>query len=232
MKAFGIITRVLFIIAIPAFLFSLSIGIAVNSKWLYEAGFKKYDISQVTGITMPELNKAAAGIIDYFNNGDKYINVQIIKDGQPYQLYSEDQKEITHMKDVKALFWLDYKVLLASFIFIAAYIGVMLWRKNRKGLARALFVGGSLTLGLIIIIGIAILTGLFDTLFVGFHEIAFTNTDWLLDPNVDVLVMMFPDAFWQDAVSFIGLVTAGLAVISGGVGLWYIWKGKNSSRIK
>ena len=52
---------------------------------------------------MPELNKAAAGIIDYFNNGDKYINVQIIKDGQPYQLYSEDQKEITHMKDVKAL---------------------------------------------------------------------------------------------------------------------------------
>ena len=75
MKVLSKVTKVLLILAIPAFLFSLSIGIAVNSQWLYEAGFVKYNIPQVTGITMPELDKAAAGIIDYFNNGDEYINV-------------------------------------------------------------------------------------------------------------------------------------------------------------
>ena len=177
---------------------------------------------------MPELDKSAAGIINYFNNGDEYINVQITKDGQPYQLYSEDQKEIIHMKDVKALFWLDYKVLLASLIFIAAYSGVMLRRKNRKGLAWGLLGGGKvLTLGLIIILGIGVITGFFDTLFIGFHEIAFTNTDWLLDPNIDVLIMMFPDGFWQDA-ALIHRLASGRAkfLITGGVGLWHMRKKK------
>ena len=149
------------------------------------------------------------------------------------------QKEIIHMKDVKALFWLDYKVLLGSFVFIAAYLGIMLWRKNFKRLAWGLIGGGSLTLGLMIVMGIGILTGSFDTLFIKFHEIAFTNMDWLLDPNLDVLVMMFPDGFWQDVVSFIGLLALGSSIVIGAIGGWYLWKikrkktsGPQSSAIK
>jgi len=232
MKTFSMVTRVLLILAIPAFLFSLSIGIALNSQWLYEAGFVKYNIPQVTGITMPELDKAAAGIITYFNNGDEYINVQIIKDGQPYQLYSEDQKEIVHMKDVKALFHLDYKVLLGSFIVMIACLGIILARKNRRRLYWGLTGGGALTLGIVIALGIGVLTGFFDTLFIKFHEIAFTNTDWLLDPNIDVLVQMFPDGFWQDAVSFIGLLAASSALVIGIIGGWLLWRQSHSKKFK
>jgi integral membrane protein (TIGR01906 family) len=226
MKALNITLRVLFILAIPAFLFSLSIGIAVNSKWLYHAGYEKYNIPEVTGITIPELDKATDGIIDYFNNGNEYINVQIIKDGQPYQLYSEDQKEIVHMKDVKALFQLDYKVLIGSGIVIILCLGLMFWLKNRKGIYRSMKGGGSLTLGIIIVLGIMVFTGLFDTLFIKFHQIAFSNMDWLLDPNYDVLVQMFPDGFWQDAVSLIGLLAAGSAIVVGAVGGWLFWRSR------
>lgn len=220
MKIFSIITRVLFIIAVPAFLISLSIGIAVNSKWLYEAGFKKYDISRVTGITEPELDKAAAGLISYFNNGNKYIDVWITKDGQPYKLYSEDEKQILHLRDVKALFWLDYKVLLGSFLFITGYIATMVWKKNRQGLAYGLVGGGGLTLGLMFMLGVGIITN-FNNLFIDFHLISFSNNYWLLNPNKDYLLMMFPDGFWFDAASFIALLTAVLAVVMGATG-WFL----------
>jgi integral membrane protein (TIGR01906 family) len=232
MKVLSMVTKVLLILAIPAFLFSLSIGIAVNIQWLYEAGFVKYNIPQVTGITTPELDKAAAGIIDYFNNGDEYINVHIIKDGKPYQLFSEDQKEIIHMRDVKALFQLDYKVLLGSFALIVACLGFLFARKNRRVLYWGLIGGGALTLGIIVVLGIGVLTGFFDTLFIKFHEIAFTNTDWLLDPNIDVLIQMFPDGFWQDAVSFIGLLAASASIVIGIIGGWLLWRQNRKAKFK
>jgi len=230
MKYFNIIFRVLFIMAIPAFLFSLSIGIAVNSKWLYEADFKKYDIDQVTGIPEPELNKAASGIINYFNNNDEYINVQIVRNGQSYQLFSEDEKHIIHMKDVKTLFRLDYMILLVSFLYIACYIGINIWRKKIKNLASGLVGGGGLTLALMALLGISIAIGFFYPIFIAFHRIAFRNDFWLLDPNIDVLIMMFPDGFWQDVVSFIALLTGGGAVVLGAIGGWYLWKTRDPEK--
>jgi len=219
MKIFGIIAKILFILSIPLFLFSFSIGVAVNSKWFYDAGFKKYDISQVTGISLSELDKAAAGLIDYFNNGDEYINVEIIRDGQSYKLYSEDEKQILHLKDVKTLFRLDYKVLAGSFIFILVYIVLLVWRKNYRSLAWGLAGGGGLTLLLMLALGVGILTG-FDQLFWQFHLLSFSNDFWLLDPATDVLIMMFPDGFWFDVVVYVAVLTVVLAAAIGGVGWW------------
>ena len=230
MKLINIIFRVLFIIAVPVLLISLSIAVAVNSKWLYDAGFKKYNISQVTGITLPELDKAAAGIVNYFNNNDEYLNVTIVKDGEPYKLYSEDEKQIIHMKDVKALFRLDYAVLAGSFVFTVLYIGVMLSLKKYRGLGWGLLGGGVFTVALMLILGVGILLG-FDTLFTDFHLISFSNDFWMLDPNVDVLIMMFPDGFWFDIVAFIAVLTAVLAVIVGGVGGLIVKKTKSQDTI-
>ena len=228
MKAIKIIARILFIIAVPAFCISLSIGIAVNSQWLYEAGFKKYNIVAVTGITLPELSKAASGIINYFNNSDEYLEVTITRNGQAYQLYSEDPKQINHMKDVKALFRLDYGVLLVSFVIIAAYAGIAVRRKKFRDLAKSLITGGGITLGLIILLGIGVLTGFFNALFIGFHHMAFSNTDWLLDPAVHVLIQMFPEPFWQDAVSFIGLLIIGMSIVTTAAGVWWLRKQNRS----
>jgi integral membrane protein (TIGR01906 family) len=231
MKYFKTVTRILFILAIPAFIFSLNLAIAINSQWLYEAGFAKYDISQVTGISDPELSKAANGLISYFNNSDEYINIRLIRNGQPYQLFSEDEIQILHMKDVKNLFHLDYKVLLGSLLFIIVYLAIMFWRKNFKNLAWDLISGSSLTLALMAFLGIAVFTGFFDSVYFAFHRLAFTNDFWLLDPNVDVLIMLVPDGFQQDVASFIALLTGIEAAIIGAIGGWYVWKKKSNEAI-
>ncbi len=129
MKVFSIFTKSLFILCMPFFLFTASIGIAINSHWLYKAGFEKYNITQVTGISLPELNKAATGLIRYFNSSEEYINLQVIKDGQPFTLFNE--KEVQHLKDVKGLIWLDYKVLLGTFLYLLIYAGFLCPAKSQ-----------------------------------------------------------------------------------------------------
>ena len=66
---------------------SASIGWAVNSLWLYKYGFEKYNVSRTTDLAEAELEKAATGLISYFNSGEEYISLTVIKDGKSFELF-------------------------------------------------------------------------------------------------------------------------------------------------
>jgi len=182
-RILGVAAQWLFILCLPVLLLTASIGVAVNSLWLYKYGFEKYNVSQATGLVEAELEKAGKGLIGYFNS------------------------------------WLDYWVLLGTLIYILGYAGVSLfWRKRRywRQLAWGVVGGGSITLALVLALGLGTLLG-FDQLFLQFHLISFTNPFWQLDPTRDYLIMFFPQGFWYDATLFCALATAFGAVVSGGV---------------
>ena len=222
LRILGIIAQWLFILCLPILLFTASLGWASNSHWLYNYGFEKYDVGQTTGLADSELEKAASGLISYFNSGEEYISLTVIKDGQPFELFN--QREIIHLKDVKGLVWLDYWFGLGTLVYVLAYGGVCLfWRKRRywRRLAWGVVGGGSLTLALMLALGLGTLFG-FSQLFWQFHVISFSNEFWLLDPTKDYLKMLFPDGFFYDAVLFCALGTAGLAIILGGVAGGYL----------
>ena len=216
MKIVGTTTKWLFILCLPLLLLSASIGGAVNSLSLYKYGFEKYDISQTTGLAEEELEKAATGLISYFNSDEEHISLTLIKDGQPFVLFN--QREVTHLRDVKGLFWLDYWILLGTLIYALAYAGVSLWRKEWRRLAWGLVGGSGLTLVLILALGLGALFN-FDQLFLQFHLLSFANELWLLDPSKDYLIMLFPRGFWYNATLFCALATGIGAVILGGVGV-------------
>jgi integral membrane protein (TIGR01906 family) len=228
MKAIGIATKWVFILCLPFLLFTASLAWAINSLWLYNYGFEKYGISQVTGLSESELEKVASGLVSYFNSDEEYISLTVVKDGQPFELFN--YRETIHLRDVKKLIWLDYWVLLGTLIYILAYAGVCLfWRrpKYRRHLTWGLVGGSSLTLGLMLVLGVVSLIN-FNWLFWQFHVISFTANDfWLLDPTKDYLKMLFPDGYFYDVVLFCALGVAGVAVILGGAsGLWLKFRRK------
>ena len=115
---------------LPVLLLTASIGCIANSLWLYEHGFEKYNVSHTTGLTEQELEKAARGLIAYYNSGEEYIDIKVMKDGQSMVLFN--QREIVHLKDVKGLIRLDYRILLGTLIYFATYIAVsLLWQRRR-----------------------------------------------------------------------------------------------------
>ncbi len=215
LRILSIVAKWLFILCLPILLLTGSIGLAANSLWLYKYGFEEYDVSQTTGLAESELEVAATGLISYFNSGDEYISLTVIKDGEPFVLFN--QREVVHLKDVKGLIRLDYRLLLGTLIYVLAYAGVgLFWRKDRRRLAKEVVWGGSITLVLMLSLGMGALLN-FDQLFLQFHLISFTNEFWMLDPTRDYLIMLFPGGFWYDAALFCGGITIGLAVILGGV---------------
>ncbi|MFC2020544.1 TIGR01906 family membrane protein [Chloroflexota bacterium] len=217
MKYFNVAARWLFILCLPLLLLTASISCAVNSLWLYERGFEKYDISSATGLAGPELEKTARGLISYFNSSQEFIEITVEKDGQPFTLFN--QREVIHLKDVKDLFRLDYLVLLGTLIYALGYGGASLFRHRGRywqQLARGVVSGAGITLAVMLALGLGTLVG-FDRLFWQFHLISFANDFWLLDPARDYLIMLFPQGFWYDATLFIALGAALVAVILGGL---------------
>jgi len=231
LKSLGITAKWVFILCLPILLLTASIGWAVNSFWLYKSGFDKYYVSLTTGLEESELEKAAGGLIGYLNSDEEYISLTVIKDGKPFELFNE--REAVHLKDVKKLIRLDYRVLLGTLVYALAYAGVCLfWQRKEhwRRLAWGVVGGSSLTLIVMLALGIGALLD-FDRLFIQFHLLSFTNEFWMLDPATDYLIMLFPADFWYDTAILCAGITAGLAKVLGGVsGGWLVFnRGKGQS---
>lgn len=215
----------LFILCLPVLFLSASIAICFNSSFIYTHGFSKYQVSAQTGLETQELEKAAKGLISYFNSGEEFISVTVEKGGKPFLLFNE--REVIHLKDVKGLVRLDYTILCITLIYALVFTLLHLYLKKgkyRHRLPLKVLGGCALTLLLILIMGIGSALN-FDQLFVQFHLLSFANDFWLLDPSTDYLVMLFPGGFWFDVTIYCILITMGWAVIIGGVtGSMYFYK--------
>lgn len=126
------------------------------------------------------------------------------------------QTELDHMEDVKNLYTSLRLVALSSLI-IGVSLSVYQYRKSKEEfyktykmlhLAPTLFV---LFIGSFMIID-------FDGTFTKFHELFFSNDDWLLYYD-DILIMLLPQNFWLAS----GLIILTLFSISLGV-IYYVNK--------
>jgi len=208
-------------VCLPMLLVTATIAFEFNSLWLYKNGFQKYNVSQTTGLAEAELEKAARGLISYFNSDEEYISLTVIKDGKPFELFN--QREVAHLKDVKKLVQLDYRLLLGAAIYVGAYAGICLFRRRRRRLAWGVVGGSSIVLGMMLALGIGSTVQGFDQLFTQFHLFAFTNEFWMLDPTKDYLIMLFPEGFWYDVAMLFAKIVIGIAVTLGGVAGGYLW---------
>lgn len=224
MKVLTIIARSLFIICVPVLAFTATISWAVNNNQSYTHRFEKYDVRQSlaeAGLTLTDsqMKDIAAGFIHYFNSSDELIHLTVMQNGKPVELFN--QEEILHFKDVKGLFRLNYYILAGTLAYCLAFALVSIfWRqgKYRLRLAWSTVIGSALTLGLMLFLGIGIAVN-FDQLFYDFHLISFNNDYWSAAGN---MLLLFPQGFWYDAVTYCAIVIAVLAVIFGSTSWVYL----------
>ena len=150
----------LFIICFSLLLLTSTVRLGVNSVHLYEYGFDRYGVSEDTGIDSDQLSEVAKRLIDYFNSRVETPQMVVTTEGgEEFALYQEDDqnRELTHLADVKKLFQLDYRIQAASLAYIFIYVLLfLLWVKGRwQDLARGVRRGCVLTLALIAVMGIA-----------------------------------------------------------------------------
>ena len=239
MNALRLIARWIFIVSIPILLLSATLGWAFNSLWIYTNGFNKYDVGQSLGLSPAELRTSASELIAYFNDShQKYLDINATYDnGETAPLFLDpygnlDMNDVLHMKDVKGVLWLDYYLFLGSAVYVLGYIAAaLILRKSggRKYLAMGMNRGGGLTVVMLFVLGFFAVTS-FDWFFITFHEIFFPQGNWQFPPG-DHMITLFPDGFWSDVTLLVGLVTLGLALAVGGLGLFWLRRIKKREHV-
>ena len=197
-KVLSTILKWLFIITVPFLLISTSIAFWFNFSPLYNYGYQRFGVENVTGIDKAELARATDEIIDYFNaHDDKDIDIHVIKNNKKIPLFNEI--EIYHMRDVKGLVQLDYTIMRILFILDVLLLLILLARNQHKVVSQALIGGSIFTFGFLVVLGLTMAIDFYD-FFMLFHSVAFDNDNWLLDPPTDYLIMMYPEGFWVMAL--------------------------------
>jgi integral membrane protein (TIGR01906 family) len=222
MRVLLLLASFLFVLCLPILLLSSNLRLVVNEPRLYQYGFDKYQVSQRTGIESPQLLQAARGLIHYFNSEEELIRVRVSKEGRELELFNE--REVVHLRDVKGLLQLGYRLQLATLAFVLGFGGISYlvsrprsWRK----IARVTLGGSVLTLALMLALGLGVILG-FEQLFLQFHLLSFSNDLWILDPGKDYLIMMFPEGFFYDAALLIAGATVGEALLLAGISAGFL----------
>ena len=190
---------------VPIFLIAVNVRWVINFPPLYSYGFDRYGIENYTGIERDELISAGRQIRTYFNDDSEFIAIRVtVPPGVAVDnLFNE--REVHHMRDVKALVQGVYRVseIAGAYLAIVIIAGFALeGRAFWLWVARLMRWGGLATFALVVAVGLGALFG-FERLFLAFHLISFSNDLWQLDPRRDYLIAMFPQGFFFDATLLI-----------------------------
>lgn len=211
------ITVLLFIVCVPVLLLTTNLRLAANEVRLYEYGFNKYDASAATGLDSAELRDFAEQMVAYFNSDEELFTTDLF-----------NERELLHLKDVKGLIRLALYLQIASGVYVAVYIAFHFFRQRGafwKMLAKQLFWGGGLTIALLAVFAFWAATD-FDSLFLLFHLVSFSNNLWQLNAS-DTMLLMFPEGFFYESALFVAAATIAEAVIISGI----VW-GISRARLK
>ena len=160
--------------------------------------------------TADRLRWGIYGINYLLNDSDvSYLGALKFEDGSP--LFSD--RELSHMHDVKAVtqgFLRAWYAGLAALLLLAVWAWRADWGWTFLVGARR---GGRVTLLLALLVGAIGTVGasgsgdIFWEFFADFHGLFFTGESWLFSYS-DTLIRLYPLQFWQDAVLYIGIITA------------------------
>jgi integral membrane protein (TIGR01906 family) len=188
------LVSIAFVLLLPMLIIGTSLRSLVTDRDFMLQGFRDNDVATTTGLDDPQLQRIADAFVAYFQGPPGQIQMQVTAFGQPRLLFND--REVGHMEDVQALiqFFLRMQLIAAAVVAVRILVAVFLDR-GVVNLGRDMLISTALMVALVLLVGIASAID-FDALWTRFHQIAFRNNLWLLDPTQDYLIMLFPEPFW------------------------------------
>lgn len=206
---------VMFIICIQIFSF--------QTKY-YQNTFETLNSAEEININKQDLMTVTQGLLDYIQDHRDDLNFEVRVNGFTQAAFNE--KEITHMQDVKELYRSAKLVRNVAIIlfFMMVIILIKHYKKDTLNILALSFTKvASIFLLILAIIAMWAIAD-FDSLWTMFHQIVFRNDLWLLNPATDLLIKI------MQLPVFIGLVfrivaTFSLIFLMAYIGsFWYVRK--------
>ena len=172
----------------------------------FEESFVRFGIPADMDVELDELMTYAVLLTDYLKGTVDSPNTYTTARGRSGLLYGT--REMIHLEDVRELFDLSRAVRLSALVSSLLVVSLAAWKRQTAGVARGAIFGG---LGIVALLGLlALLVAAdFERYFIIFHELSFSNDLWMLDPNTEFLIRLFPEPFFAGMAARITTALAG-----------------------
>ena len=195
------------------------LNILCFDRGFYKAEYEKLGTAASIGMSQEDLDKTTEVLLDYIQDKREDLNVTAVVQGEERQVFNQREKD--HMVDVKALYLnamtASYWLLAVGGVVFIVFLSLRTYRRTAlRGYLDANWVF------LVIFGALALYAAVdFNSFWVNFHHVFFTNDLWLLDPRQDILIMMVPGQFFFDLVMRIVILAVGvIALLLLGAALW------------
>jgi integral membrane protein (TIGR01906 family) len=186
-----------FVLLLPLLVISTSLRGLVTDRELMLRGFRDNQVATTTGLDDAQLGRIADLFVAYFQGPPGQIQTQVTAFGQSRALFND--REVAHMEDVQALIqWFLRIQFVAAAVVAVRIAAAVVFDRSPAAIGREMLWSTALMVALVAVVGVLALLD-FDGLWTRFHQIAFRNDLWQLDPTRDYLIMLFPEPFWFTA---------------------------------
>ncbi|GAA3022070.1 TIGR01906 family membrane protein [Tetragenococcus solitarius] len=196
-------------------LISLAVALAINARFIYVADIDYLNI-------LDTVNLSKERLLDNYDQLMAFLNRPWLTELElPDFPMSVGGK--AHFYDVKKLFIFDYIVFLLTIIPSITFLNHL--RKNKRfwRLIQPFKWGMAVPIVLLSVMAIG-----FDRFFVTFHELFFTNDDWLFDPMTDPIINVLPEQYFMHCFLFFFILIEVFFLIIILVGKWELKKAKTA----
>ncbi|MGL4606511.1 MAG: TIGR01906 family membrane protein [Eubacteriaceae bacterium] len=197
----GILLGVFF----PLIILVTAIEVASFDKVFFMKQIESNHVVENTKINEEDIETVIDEIYAFLrgNKEDFDIQARLLNSSERVSIFNE--QEIVHMEDVRNL--LDIALLFRNIAgLISLGIFIYLFKKERMILLRSFFWGSLIFLGILGIIGGYFLLD-FNGAFTLFHQIAFSNNLWIMNPDTDLLIWIVPEPFFLSLINRIIIYT-------------------------
>lgn len=199
----------LFSISLILFLFLSGIDFCCFNRSFYNYQHERITIngqriSEYIGTDDEGLAELTDFLLSYLENRVDSLDMKMELHGTTREVFN--QKEKTHMVDVKNLYLTAMSIRNISLVLSLASLIYLLIKEKTKSFS-SLFYSFKKTLMAYGIVIVAIATAViadFDSFWTTFHHFFFAGNDlWLLSLKTDVLIMIVPPEFFNNLLYFI-----------------------------
>ena len=156
--------------------------------------YKTYD-NLPFKLSFDDIKLIATELMAYIKGGMQFLETKVTINGVLTDFYSVRSK--VHMGDVRNIIITLTKGFYVSILFSFISAFRMIRYENFLSILKTIYYK-------VILIIASVLTAIFvfaainfDTFFVRFHKVLFTNDLWLLDPNEDYIICLLPEKIFM-----------------------------------
>jgi len=190
-----------------------SLQLCMNDEDWFRRTYEKLGTAERMGMNSNDLIASMNRLIDYMEDRADDIKITVTVNGEKVQMFNE--RETSHMVDVKVLY-LSWRTARSAMFFLGVLflIAAALLQKRREAAAtyaKGFLIGMGVFFLAILALGLWAAAD-FDSFWVAFHKLFFSNDLWQLDPDTSRMINMCPEALFSSIIlrfTIFFLVAAG-----------------------